>query len=71
MGHGTPSDTPNKSARNPLLPYQRIETFYSGEYRAARVPQVGAVSYTRAAAHELVALSPEQALPVAVVWLKR
>jgi hypothetical protein len=24
-----------------------------------------------AAAHELVALSPEQALPVAVVWLKR
>jgi hypothetical protein len=23
------------------------------------------------AAHELVALSPEQALPVAVVWLKR
>jgi hypothetical protein len=35
------------------------------------VPQVAAVSYTRAAAHELVALSPEQALPVAVVWLKR
>jgi len=24
-----------------------------------------------AAAHELVALSPEQALPVAVVWLRR
>jgi hypothetical protein len=24
-----------------------------------------------AVAHELVALSPEQALPVAVVWLKR
>jgi hypothetical protein len=24
-----------------------------------------------AAAHELVAFSPEQALPVAVVWLKR
>jgi hypothetical protein len=30
-----------------------------------------AVGDFRAAAHELVALSPEQALPVAVVWLKR
>ncbi len=29
------------------------------------------IADTHAAAHELVALSPEQALPVAVVWLKR
>ncbi len=31
----------------------------------------GCVTHSLAAAHELVALSPEQALPVAVVWLRR
>jgi hypothetical protein len=35
------------------------------------VPNAASRHFLPAAAHELVALSPEQALPVAVVWLKR
>jgi hypothetical protein len=36
-----------------------------------RLRPSGCVPHSLAAAHELVALSPEQALPVAVVWLRR
>jgi len=36
-----------------------------------RLRSSGRVPHSHAAAHELVALSPEQALPVAVVWLRR
>jgi hypothetical protein len=42
----------------------------ASEAAAAPAPS-GRVTHSLAAAHELVALSPEQALPVAVVWLRR